>query len=77
MDTNFSPTTNPTTDENEHDQIDSSTTKYTEKQMMEALQDHAEEIKNILADVDNEEAQRAGFDLLYGDDYDGEMTAIC
>lgn len=45
--------------------------------MMEALQDHVEEVKNILADIDNEQAQRAGLDLLYGDDYDGELTEIC
>ena len=34
------------------------------EQMMAALKDHVEEIKNILGDIDEENAQRAAFDLL-------------
>ena len=30
-----------------------------------------------MADIDSEQAQRAGLDLLFGEDYDGEMSQIC
>ena len=45
--------------------------------MIDALGDHATEIKAILEDIEEDHAQRAAFDLLFGDDYEGEWTAIC
>lgn len=45
--------------------------------MIDALRDHAIEIKAILEDIDEDHAQRAAFDLLFGDDYEGEWSAIC
>ena len=66
-----------TDDPNQIDSRSTAKSQYSEQQMMEALTDHAEEIKNILADIDNQEAQRAGLDLLFGEDYEGEMTEIC
>ena len=51
--------------------------KYSDQEMMDALKDHTEEIKNILADIEQEQAQRAGIDLLFGDEYDGDLALIC
>ena len=44
---------------------------------MDALGDHAEEIKNILDDIESDKAQRAAFDLLFGEEYEGEWADVC
>jgi hypothetical protein len=45
--------------------------------MMDALSDHVEEIKNILDDIENDDAQRAAIDLLFGEVFEDPMTEIC
>jgi len=48
-----------------------------EMQRIGALEDHLRELRDILKDMNTERGQRAAYELLYGDEFEGELTDIC